>query len=114
MAQIEHIPQQVLRGVQPIQIAPLALQEQVPLQIPPVQQVETPPQPDVEIHEIHSDLEEEAGPISCPVNILTSMTSSIPDTQLSTVLFYALFHRPSFSHLNLFRTPIETHQYWKK
>ena len=46
------------REEQPAQIAPLSLQEQVPLQIPPVQQVELTPQPGIEVHEIHSDLEE--------------------------------------------------------
>ena len=52
----------------------------MPLQIPPVQQVEPPLQPQIEVHEIHSDLEEEDGPGTCLVNILTSMTSSIPST----------------------------------
>ena len=49
-------------------------------------------QPEIEIHEIHSDPKEEARPATCPVNILTSMTSSIPaSTQLSESIFDSLF-----------------------
>ena len=73
----------------------------MPLQIPPVQHVEPPPQPEIEVHEIHSDLEEEAGPSTCPINILTSMTSSIPGTHLSENIFDSLFPQYSFSKLNL-------------
>ena len=43
VAQIEHIPQQVLMDEQPLQIVTLSLQEKVPLQIPLIQQVK--PQP---------------------------------------------------------------------
>ena len=43
VAQSEHIPQQVLRDEQPLQIAPLAVQEKVPLQIPLIKQVEPEP-----------------------------------------------------------------------
>ena len=57
VAQKEHIPQQVLRDEQPLQIVPLTLQEQVPLQIPLIQWVEPKPKAEIEIHEIHSDLE---------------------------------------------------------
>ena len=101
MAQIEHIPQQVLREEQPTQITPLALQEQVPLEIPPVQQFEPTPQPKVEIHGIHKKLEEEVKPTTFPMNILTSMTSSIPHTQLLEGIFDSLLPLSSFSQLNL-------------
>ena len=77
MAQIEHIPQQVLREEQPAQVAAISFQEQLPLQIPPVQQVEPPPEPEIEVHGIDSDLEEESGSATHLVNILSSMTSSI-------------------------------------
>ena len=79
MAQIEHIPRQVLREEQPAQVAPLSLQEQLPLQIPPVEQVEYPPKPEIEVHGIDSDLDEESGPATCPVNIFSSMTSFVLD-----------------------------------
>ena len=39
----------------PIQRAPL---EEVRMQIPPIQLAKPPPQADIEIHEVHSDLEE--------------------------------------------------------
>ena len=39
----------------------------------------------------HSDLEEEAGPATFFVNIITSMASSIPGTQLSEISFDSLF-----------------------
>ena len=70
----------MLREEQPTHVAPLSLQEQEPLHIPPFQQVELPPQPKIEVHEIHSDLEEESYPATCLENILTSLTSSIPYT----------------------------------
>ena len=54
--------------------------EQQILQVPPIQQVEPLPQANVEIHEIHSDLEEENNPSTFPVNFLTSMNSSIATT----------------------------------
>ena len=54
--------------------------EQQIIQIPPIQQVKPFPQANIEIHEIHSDLEEENNPSIFPVNVLTSMTSSITTT----------------------------------
>ena len=53
------------------------------MQSPPIQQVEPLPQDNIEIHEIHSDLEEENTHSIFPVNVYTSMTSSIPITQSS-------------------------------
>ena len=41
------------------------------MQIPHIQQVEPPPQANIEIHKIYSDLEEESGPSTFPLNILT-------------------------------------------
>ena len=79
------------REEQSAPIAPLGIQEQVPLQIPLGEQVEPLPQPEIEVHEVHSDLEEEARPTTCPLNILTSMTSSIPGIQLSESIFDSLF-----------------------
>ena len=95
------MPQEVPREEQsmpPVQVAP---PEQVLMQIPPIQQVEPPPLADIEIHKIHSDFEEESGPSTFHVNILASMTSSIPSTQLSKNIFYSSFSQFSFSELNL-------------
>ena len=92
----QQMPQEVPReeqSVPPVQLSP---PKQVLMQIPPVQQVEPPPQADIEIHEIHSDLEEESGPSTFPVNILTSMTSSIPNTHLFENIFYSSFSQISF------------------
>ena len=60
-----------------------AQQEQVAIHVSPIWQVEPLPQENVEIHEIHSDLEEENYTSSYPVNVYTFMTSFIPTTQLS-------------------------------
>ena len=51
------------------------------MQVPPIRQVNPLPPSDVEIHDIDSDLEEDTGPSTCPVNILTSLVSSIPSLQ---------------------------------
>ena len=71
------------------------------MQVPPIQRVEPPPQDDIEIHEIHSDLEEESNPSTCPVNIITSIASSIPNTQISKNMFDSSFSQFSFSELNV-------------
>ena len=51
------------------------------MQVPPIRQVNPFPPSDVEIHDIDSDLEEESGPSTCPVGILTSLVSSIPSPE---------------------------------
>ena len=79
-----------------VQIAP---REQVPTYVPPIQQVEPLPQANVDIHEIHNDLEEENYTSSCPVNVYTSMTSFIPTTQL-LVQVSLIHHFPNFLFLN--------------
>ena len=50
--------------------------EQQVLEIPPIQQVEPLPQANVEVHEIHSDLDKENSPSSYHVDVFNSMTSS--------------------------------------
>ena len=81
------MPQEVPREEQPVPPIPLSAKEQVPMQIPPNQQVEPPPQDEIEIHEIHSDLEEESWPSTFPINILTSKTSFDPNTQTPENIF---------------------------
>ena len=51
------------------------------MEVPPIQQVNPPPLADIEIHDVHSDLEEEDGPSTFPINFLTSLISSIPNLQ---------------------------------
>ena len=53
------------------------LQEKVPLKPSLVRQVDSESQHKIEIHDLHSDLEEKTGNPSFPVNIVTSMTSSV-------------------------------------
>ena len=71
------MPQEVHREEHPMQVVHPAPQEQVPMQVPPIQQVEPMPQANTEIHEIHSDLDEENDSSIFPINFYTSMTSSI-------------------------------------
>ena len=59
------------------------------------------PQPNLNIHEIHNELEEENTPSTFPVNIITSMTSSITTTQLSGIIFYSSFPQLYFPGINL-------------
>ena len=52
------MPQDVPREENPVpQVQPIP-QEQRAMQVPPIQQVEPLPHDNIEIHEIHSDLEE--------------------------------------------------------
>ena len=57
----------------------ISQQEQALVQVPPIQQVNPPRPADIEIHDVHSDLEEEEGPSTFPVNVLTSLITSIPN-----------------------------------
>ena len=59
----------------------IAQREQELVQVPPIQQVNPTPLADIEIHDIHNDLEEEEGTFACPVSVLTSLISSIPGLQ---------------------------------
>ena len=65
--------------------------EQQVLQIPPIQQVEPFPQDNVEVHEIHSDLDEENNPSTCPMDFFTSMTSASITTQLAIAFLVHCF-----------------------
>ena len=56
-----------------------------------IQQVEPQSKHEIEIHQIDSDLEEETGNPTFHVNMYTSMTSSVPDSQISGDIFHALF-----------------------
>ena len=61
------------------------------MQVPPIRHVNPMPPFDVEIHDIDSDLEEETGPSTCPVSILTSLVSSIPSVQESEFVLESSF-----------------------
>ena len=60
----EEIPQPPPQAIQRVEQP-----EQQILQVPPIQQVEPFPQANMEVHEIHSDLEEENSPSTCPVDV---------------------------------------------
>ena len=65
---------------------------------------------DVEIHDIDSDLEEETGPSTRPVRILTSLVSSIPSSEDSEFVLGGSFSQHSFFEINisLVDSPIHT------
>ena len=61
------------------------------LQVPPFQQVEPFTQANIELYEIHDDIEEEKNTTTFHVDVFTSMTSSATTTQLSGSIFYSSF-----------------------
>ena len=65
--------------------------------------MDTLPLANIEVEEIHSDLEEENTPSTfvCSDNGFTTMTSSSTTTQLFGNTFYSLFPQHSFSQINL-------------
>ena len=69
------------REKQTVPLLQISQREQVLVQVPPIWQVNPIHSYDVEIHVIDSDLEEETGPSTCPVSILTSLVSSIPSPE---------------------------------
>ena len=93
--------QEVPKVEHPTPLAQPYPHEQVPMQVPPIQPVEPLPQVNIEIHEIHSDLEEKNSPSTCPINFYTSMTSSIPTTQFSGSIIDSSFPKLYFSEINL-------------
>ena len=84
-----------------LEIGARILQEQVPLQASLIWQVDSESERKIEIHDIDSDLEEETGKPTCPVNIVTSMTSSLSLLQFLGDLFDHLFCKSSFPHVDL-------------
>ena len=78
-------------------------QEQRAMQVPQIQQVEPMPQANIEIHEIHSDLEEENNPSTYPIDVYNSMKSSIATTQSCASIIDSSFPQFSFPEINLSR-----------
>ena len=72
------------------------LQEKLPLQASLIRQVDSKSKSKIEIHDIDSDLVEETGNPTCPIKIVTSMTSSVSLSQFSGDLFDPLFISPLF------------------
>ena len=70
--------QEDLREEQMVPLLQIPQREQALMKVPPIQQVNPPPLADIEVHYIHSDLEDEEGPSTFPISVLTSMISSIP------------------------------------
>ena len=77
------------------------LQEKLPLQASLIRHVDYESERKIEIHDIDSDLEEETRNPTYPVNIVTLRTSSMPISQFSGDIFYPLFSKSSFSHVDL-------------
>ena len=77
------------------------LQEKLHLQASLIRQVDSESERKIEIHDIDSDLEEETRNPTCPVNIVTLMTSSVSLSQFSGDIFYPLLSNSTFSHVDL-------------
>ena len=77
------------------------LQEKLPLEPSLIWQVDSESERKIEIHDLDSDLEEETENPTCPINIVTSMTSSVSLSQFSRDVFDPLFSNSSFSHVDL-------------
>ena len=77
------------------------LQDKLPLKPSLIRQVDYESKRNIEIHDLDSDLEEETENPTCPVNIVTSMTSSVSLSQFLGDLFDPLFSKSSFSHVDL-------------
>ena len=73
--------QEVPREEQLVPLLQISQQEQALMKVPLIQQVNPPLPPDIQIHDVDSDLDEEEGPSTFPVNVLTSLISSIPTLQ---------------------------------
>ena len=95
------MPQDVPREENPVPQVQPTPQEQRAMQVPPIQQVEPMPQANIEIHEIHSDLEEENNPSTYPIDVYTSMKSSISTTQSCGSIIDSSFPQLSFPEINL-------------
>ena len=101
MVQIEKIPQQVAMDQHGLMIGSPILQEQIPLELSLIRQVDSESECKIEIHDLNSDIEEDTKNPTFPVNIVTSMTSSVSLSQFSGDVFDPLFSNSSFSHVYL-------------
>ena len=93
--------QEVQREEQMVPLLQISQREKAKVQVPHIQQVNPTPLDDIEIHDIDSDLEEETGPSTCLVSILTSLVSSIPNPEESEFVLGASFSQHSFSEINI-------------
>ena len=77
------------------------LQDKLPLKPSLIRQVDSESESKIEIHDLDSDLEEEIENPTCPINFVTSMTSSVSLSQFSRDVFDPLFSNSYFSHVDL-------------
>ena len=77
----------------------ISQREQALVQVPPIQQVNPTPLDDIEIHDIHNDMEEEEGTSSFLVSVLTSMISSIPALQQFDTMLDSSFSQQYLSKI---------------